>query len=78
MDSFETERRTYQRELPRLLAAAGQFVVIRGDDVIGIFPTHDAALDAGYAYCGLVPLLVRQIQEHERPIRGPTRARVAL
>lgn len=39
----------------------GQFVLIKGDAVIGFFPTLEHAFRAGTGRFGLEPFLVRQI-----------------
>ena len=44
-NDLEKELETYRRELPKLLAFAGQYVVIHGDKVIGVYRClHDASL----------------------------------
>jgi hypothetical protein len=43
----------------------GQYVLIKGDEVVGFFPDRDEALIAGYARFGLVPLLVNRITPDE-------------
>ena len=39
----------------------GQFVLIRGDEVFGFFPTVDAAFSTGTQRFGLAPFFVKQI-----------------
>ena len=63
---LEAERITYERELPRLLDHAGQFVLIGGTSVLGVFDAYDAAMAAGYARFGVRPFLVHQIERDER------------
>jgi hypothetical protein len=67
--ALEQEIETYRRELPRLLAEVGRFVLIKGSDIAGTFATRQDALAAGYARFGRVPLLVKEIQPVEEPIR---------
>lgn len=64
--TLEREVETYRRKLPELLAHKGKFVVIHGEDVIGIFDGFEDALRAGYERCGDDAFLVRQIRETER------------
>ncbi len=65
---------TFRRELPRLLAAGheGQFALIKGDTVAGIYPTHDDAARAGYAQFGVhEPFMVQPIRTWEPLLRLP-------
>lgn len=68
--ALEQELQTFQRELPALLAdpaKRGKYALVHGDAVAGIYPSVDAALDAGYDHFGLDPFLVKEITEHEEP-----------
>jgi hypothetical protein len=56
------EMATYRRCLPELLREhQGEFVLIKGTEIAGIFPDLSAGLREGYRRFGIVPLLVRQI-----------------
>ncbi|MFL5327407.1 MAG: hypothetical protein ACJ8C4_00705 [Gemmataceae bacterium] len=72
-----TEVATYQRELPRLLAEGreGQFVLIRGSEIIGLFPSWDDARNVGLNRYSMTPFFVKQIAEKEPylKIRGVNR-----
>ena len=46
------EVRTYDPHLPGWADRQGQFVVIRGRDVLGFYPCHEDALEAGYDQLG--------------------------
>jgi hypothetical protein len=59
---LERELHTYDRERPALLAHEGKFVLIRGDDVSGVFDGYTDALRAGYERFGFDQFLVRQIR----------------
>ncbi len=61
--ALEQENETYNNELAVLLGNEGKFVLIKGDEVVGIFDTYEAALTAGYGRFGLDSFLVRQIQQ---------------
>jgi hypothetical protein len=63
--ALEREIATYQANLPGLLAHEGQFVVIRGDRVAGVWQTYEDALKAAYAEFGLETFLVKQIHAIE-------------
>ena len=64
--ALEKENETYQRELPKLMASEGKFVVISGDSIVGIFGTYEDALNVGYDKCGTNPFLVKKIQSVEQ------------
>jgi hypothetical protein len=75
--ALEKELATYLRERPGWVSGGlvGQWVVIHGDEVVGFFPTLDAALQAGYDRFGLDELfMARQIAEVDRPIHTSRRA----
>ena len=59
---LERELQTYERERPALLAHRGKFVLIRGDEVSGVFDGYEDALRAGYDRFGFERFLVREIQ----------------
>ena len=70
-DVLATEWNTYRREVARLLAEGneGRHVLIKGDQIIGIWDTHLEALDAGYSRFLGQPFFVHQIQTRERLYR---------
>ena len=59
------ELKTYEAHLPGWADRQGQFVLIRGRDVLGFYPCHDDALEAGYDQLGSGPFLVKQILAYE-------------
>ena len=63
--ALEKELATYKRELPNLLVRAGQFVLIHGEEVSGVWETYQDALQEGYRLFGLEPFLVKPIQAVE-------------
>jgi hypothetical protein len=70
--ALEREVETYRRKLSELLADKGRFVLIFGEEVEGIFDTHDAAIEAGYSRHLNDAFLVRLIAEKE-PVAYTTR-----
>lgn len=67
---LERELETFRRELPALLrepANRGRFAVIRADQVLGVFASFDAALEAGYDRYGLDPFLVQEVADPADP-----------
>lgn len=68
--ALERELETFRRVLPAMLAdpaKQGQFALIHGDDVAGLFPSFAAALTAGYDQFGLGTFLVKEVTDHEEP-----------
>ncbi len=55
LEVLRAEIATYFRELPRLLAEGheGRFVLIKGDQIVGIWDTSGDALQAGYDRFGV-------------------------
>jgi|GEM_PF-6964922 len=51
---FELEEKTYQRLRPTL--PPGKFALIRGEDLVGLYDTQEAALSAGTERFGLTAL----------------------
>ena len=67
--ALELELATYRKNLPALLQQEGKFVLIRQDQVIGVFATQEDALAAGYDRFGLdAPFFIRQIKAVEAPL----------
>ena len=66
--ALEKELETYKNELPKLLAdaKAGNFVLIVGDKVIGVFKAYEDAVQEGYKVAKLAPFLVRKIETAEK------------
>jgi hypothetical protein len=64
--ALEREIETYRLKLPELLARAGKYVVIHGEEVVGIFDGFEDALREGYERFQDEPFLVRQIREVEQ------------
>jgi hypothetical protein len=46
-------------------ALTGQWAVIHGSEILGVFHSLDAAYRAGVKRFGTVPFLVKQIKPHE-------------
>ncbi len=50
---------------------AGQFVLVKGRDLIGTFNTYDEALAEGARRFGLESFLVRQVVDADQEVRAP-------
>jgi hypothetical protein len=59
------EVRTFDSHLPMWAEREGQFVLIKGRDILGFFPRYEMALEAGYEKFGAGPFLVKQILRFE-------------
>lgn len=65
---FAREEEAYGRELPRLVRDhLGKVALVHQDEVVGIYPTADEALSAGYRRFGYVRLMVKEIRAREEP-----------
>ena len=62
---FDREQRTFEARKAELLRQEGQYVVIQGEVVAGVWPAYEDALEAGYTRFGLNPFLVQQIRNEE-------------
>lgn len=65
-DALIAELLTYKKNLDRLLERRGQYVLIKGDEVVSYCPTLAAALDAGAERFGEEPALIKEIVAKER------------
>jgi hypothetical protein len=72
---LHAEWETYRREVARLLAEGheGRWVLLKGEEIIGIWDTHNEALSQGNRRYLHQAFLIHQIQTRERVIRGPLR-----
>ena len=59
------EVRTYESHLPGWLDREGQWVLIKGHDVLGFYPQYEQAMEAAYDKLGNVDFLVKQIAQYE-------------
>jgi len=70
---LEQELRTYEKEKARLLLEAkGKFVLIKGNEIIGVYAAKEDALIEGYKRFGNTEFLVKEITEIE-PVHFFTR-----
>jgi len=67
------EWETYRREVGRLLAEGleGKFALIKGEQVVGVYDTWEAARQAGLDKYLLQPHMIRPILAQEPVLRGP-------
>ncbi len=65
---LEKELKTYDQQRERLLGSAeGKFVLVKDNNVIGIYDSKMGAIAQGYQQFGNVPFLVKQILKIETP-----------
>lgn len=65
---LEVELKTYEQHRDKLLGTAeGKYVLIRDDQVVGVFDSKMDAIAQGYQRFGNVPFLVKQILKVEVP-----------
>ncbi len=65
--ALRREIATYRRELPNLLSEGheGQFVLIQGDSIIGVWDTFSDAYDAGTDRFGLGTFLAQPVDSRD-------------
>ena len=69
MPGLDKELTTYDRERASLLSQnAGKFVLIKDNNVLGIFDTQKDAIAEGYKRLGYVPFLVKEILAVDVPM----------
>jgi hypothetical protein len=71
VNDLAVEIATYKARLQELLAHEGEYVLIKGDEVVGFFKTSRAALRVGRRRFGLVPMLIKQVAAVEPVIYIP-------
>jgi hypothetical protein len=61
----------YRREVGRLLSEGneGKFILIKGDQVLGLWDTREEAMTVGRQHFPRQPFLVHQVQTRERVYR---------
>lgn len=65
---LEVELKTYEQHRDKLLGTAeGKYVLIRDDQVVGVFDSKMDAIAQGYQRFGNVPFLVKQVLRVEVP-----------
>lgn len=66
LSKLRVELATYEQQRAALLAqATGQWVLIRGEEIVGIYPEETTAIREGFQRFGHVAFLVRHIVEVE-------------
>jgi hypothetical protein len=60
--ALEKELATYQKRLAELLPNEGKYVLIRGDEIAGVWDTYEDALQSGYQKFNLEPFMVKRIE----------------
>lgn len=70
--ALAAERAAFRSHLPELAREHdGEFVLIKGGEIIGTFDHHETALREGYRKFGIVPFLVRQVAAFEPAVYLP-------
>jgi hypothetical protein len=65
MTALHQELETYRRNLSTLLNNEGQFVLVKGDKIVGVFETRQRGLEQGYKLFGLSGFMVKEIESVE-------------
>ena len=68
-DSLITETRFFESKLPELVKSdAGRFVLIKGEEIKGVFIAQQDAIKAGYQLFRKEAFLVKQIIAVQQPL----------
>jgi len=63
---LEQEYKCYLGHRKKFVPAhLNQFVLIKGDEVVGFFPSYEDALRAGLKQFGNVPFFIKEVQHKE-------------
>lgn len=65
MENLDKELETYASKLPGLMASAGKYVVIKGENIAGTFDTYNDGLKFAYKEFGLSTFLIKKISPSE-------------
>ena len=65
---LEKETQTFEQKLPELLTDTGKFVLIKEEQVIGVFVAMEDALIYGYEKYLDQPFFVREILPTQEPM----------
>ena len=69
---LEKEREYFKKQRDEWLSRhAGKFVLIKGEELIGVFDTQQEALTEGARRFGTASFLVRQVEESEQLVYIP-------
>ena len=72
IDAIAEEIATYKARLPEMAHEhEGEYVLIKGNEVVGFYPDDASAIREGYRKFGIVPLLVKRVTATERAIYIP-------
>lgn len=72
---LESELRVFHENLPAWLPVHDQeFALVGGCELLGFFPTVEAALDEGARRFGLEPFLVRRVEARQPDVFIPALA----
>ncbi len=64
--ALEKELQVYRSKLPELATEEGKYVLVHGEDLVGVYGTYEDAIKAGYEKFKLEPFLVKQIHAIEQ------------
>jgi hypothetical protein len=71
---FAAEKATFETNRAQLFSEhPGKYVLVKGDDILGVFDTENDAVREGYARFGSQAFYVRQITQFDNPIHFNSR-----
>ena len=70
IELLKTERETYEAHRHALLSEhLGEYVLIKGSEIVALFESRKDAVRRGYETFGNVPFLIKRIELVETPIQ---------
>ncbi|MFQ5895020.1 MAG: hypothetical protein ACE5JJ_04270 [Nitrospinota bacterium] len=72
MDLFKEELALFEEKKAELLKShEGQFALIKGRNLVGVFPTEEEAYKEGIRHFGLESFFIKKVVEEEKPEIAP-------
>ena len=69
---LEKELAFYDKNLESWLSIyPGKFILVKGEELVGVFDTNEQALTTGASLFGLASFLIRRVEESKEDIRLP-------
>ena len=71
-EALKTELEFFESQRDALLEThRGQFALISGREIVGVYTTESEAYEAGLEKLGNKPFLIREIREEDRTFQAP-------
>jgi len=69
---LEMEIAFYEKNLEKwLIMYPGKFILVKGEELVGVYDTNEQALATGASLFGLASYLIRRVEKNKEDIRLP-------